>query len=394
MKLTTKLCEEAGPKPKVYRLSDGNSLFLEVHPKGQRYWRMRYSYAQQARVLALGKYPEVGIDEARAKRDDARKLLSQGIDPVQHGRLQRVEAMTQTINTFEALAREWHSNWKVDKTAKHADAILSRFENDVFPVLGKLPVRSITPQMILQVVRIAEARKAYDVAHRIKQTCSQILRYGVATGRADTDVTRDLSAAMRPYKAEHFAALDIRELPEFLKMLDYNEMRVHTQTRLAMKMLMLTFVRTNELIKARWEEFNFEEAEWLIPGKRMKMKKDHLVPLSRQALAILQQLKAMNGHREWVFPSMARPRNPMCNATIIKAIQRMGYKDRMTGHGFRPLAMTTIMEKLSYRFEVVDRQLAHSKRSKIRAAYDRAEFLTERRKMMQDYADYIDQITS
>lgn len=246
--------------------------------------------------------------------------------------------------------------------------------------------------MILEVIRKVEARAALNVAQRIKQTCGQIFRYGVATGRAERDPTHDIKDAMRPYKLEHFAALDIRELPEFLRVLDKNDMRLYKQTQLAMRLLMLTFVRTSELINAPWSEFDLEAGEWTIPAKRMKMKRDHIVPLSTQAQAILLELKKMNAHREWVFPSMTRPRKPMSNATLIRAILRMGYKDRMTGHGFRALAMTTIMEKLNYRFEVIDRQLAHAKKNKIVAAYDRSEFLPDRRKMMQDYANYIDSI--
>lgn len=392
MKLSTKACEAAKPKEKTYRMSDGAGLFLEVRPNGSKYWRLRYRYAGKENVLGLGVFDIVGLKEARAGRDSARKLLADNIDPAMAKKEQRMTSFANAANTFEVLARDWHANWKVDKTEKHAAALLSRFENDVFPLIGSMPVNNITPMMILQVVKRAEARSALDVARRIKQTCGQIFRFGVATGRAERDPTHDIRDAMRPYKMEHFAALDIRELPDFLKALDRNEMRLYKQTQLAMRFLMYTFVRTSEMINATWDEFNLEEAVWIIPAKRMKMRRDHIVPLSRQALTILAELKEISGHWQWVFPSMARPHKPMSNATLVRAIMRMGYKDRMTGHGFRALAMTTIKEKLGYRHEVVDRQLAHAQRNKIVAAYDRAQFLPDRKKMMQQYADYIDSL--
>jgi integrase len=392
MTLTYKECENAKPAEKVRRLYDGQGLMLEIRPQGGKYWRWKYRYNNQDKVFAIGVFPLISLVEAREKRDVARKLLINGIDPMQDKREKRLSQHLETENTFESLARDWHAVWKADKQEKHANVILNRLERDVFPQIGKTSVNKITPRMILEVIRGTEARGAYDVARRIKQTCGQVFQHGVVEGRADRDITADLPAAMRPYKVKHFAALEIEELPDFLRMIERNNMRLQTQTRLAIRMLMLTFVRTNELIKASWDEFDFDRATWKIPGARMKMKLDHIVPLSQQVLEILQQLKEMNGHRQWVFPSMARPRQPMSNATIIRAITRMGYKDRMTGHGFRALAMTTIMEKLGYRHEVVDLQLAHTKKDKIRAAYDRTKFLDDRRKMMQDYADYIDSI--
>lgn len=393
MKLTDTACKSAKPKEKPYKLTDGQGMYLDVQPNGSRYWRLKYRFGGKEKLLALGVYPDVSLKEARDKRDQARKLLAQDINPVTAKREKRMTAFNDAENTFESLAKDWHDNWKADKTPKHAAAILARLEVDVFPFIGKLPVKSVTPQMILEIVRRVDNRAAHDVARRLKQTCGQILRYGVATARAERDHTHDIKDAMRPYKMEHFAALDIKELPEFLRTLERNEMRLYKQTQLAMRFLMLTFVRTSEMINAPWREFDFNENIWTIPAKRMKMRRDHIVPLSKQALDILKELKEMNGHREWVFPNQVRPKDPMSNATLTRAIMRMGYKDRMTGHGFRALAMTTIKEKLGYRHEVIDRQLAHAQPSKIVAAYDRAEFLSERSKMMQDYADYIDSIS-
>lgn len=389
MKLSDAKCKSTKPKDKPYKLYDGQGMFLEIRPNNSRYWRLKYRFGGKEKLLALGVYPLIPLKEARQRRDDARRLLEQDIDPGMDRKERRLKTFEDAENTFERLTREWYENWRQDKTPKHAAAILSRFETDVFPTLGDLPVSKITPQMILKVVKKAEARAAYDVARRIKQTCGQILRYGVATGRAERDCSHDIKDALRPYKMEHFATLDIKEIPEFLRVLDRNEMRLYKQTQLAMRLLMFTFVRTSELINSSWEEFDLQGKTWVIPATRMKMRRDHIVPLSDQAVAILKELKEMSGDWPWVFPNQVRPIKPMSNGTIIHAIRRMGYQDKMTGHGFRALAMTTLKEKLSYRHEVIDRQLAHAKKNKIVAAYDRAEFLDDRRKMMQEYADYI-----
>lgn len=398
MKLTHIVCENAAKKAqeagRTLKLADGQGLYLQAMPSGARYWRFRYRFAGKEKVLALGVYPEVSLKEARDKRDAARRLLADNQDPSRVKKEKRLQAFSESENTFEKLAREWFEQQRAILTPKHADALVARFERDVFPYIGSLPVRDIKPAYVLEVCRKVEARKAYDVARRIKQTCGQIFRYGVANGRAEIDPTVHIKDALRPYRPEHYATLEIKEVPEFLQVLEKNEARLYSDTRLAMKLLMLTFVRTSELINARWSEIDLEEATWIIPAARMKMRRDHIVPLSRQSLAILQELKKNNGHREWVFPNQVRPRKPMSNATITRAIMRMGYKDRMTGHGFRALAMTTIKEKLGYRHEVIDRQLAHAHKSKIIAAYDRAQFLDDRRVMMQQWADYIDKITA
>lgn len=392
MKLSNTTCQSAKPKEKAYKLTDGQGLFLYVMPSGAKYWRLKYRFAGKEKQLAFGVYPEVSLKEARDKRAAARELLRDDADPSMEKKKKRVLAHINSENTFQSLAKSWHEVWSHDKDPKHAKTTWTRLENEVFPFIGGLPVSDITPPMLLEVVRKAEQRKAFDVARRLKQTCGQIFRYGVATGHAERDPTADLKDALRPYKMEHFQALDIKEVPEFLRTLDKNEADLHIQTRLAVRFMLLTFVRTSELIKATWEEFDLKEGLWLIPAHKMKMKRDHIVPLSSQAMAILSELRLRNGHREWVFANLARPKDHMSNATIIGAIRRMGYKDRMTGHGFRALAMTTIKEKLKYRHEVIDRQLAHAQPNRIVAAYDRAEFLDDRKVMMQEYADYIDAI--
>lgn len=376
----------------MYRLSDGQSLYLEIRPTGAKYWRFKYRYGGKEKLLAIGVFPTVSLKDARLEREKARSMLARDIDPAIHKKERRLKAISESENTFKKLALEWHEQWKQDKTEKHALTILNRLEADIFPFIGSLPVNNITPPMVLNIVRKTEARQAFDVARRIRQTCGQIFRYGVATGFAQRDITYDIRDASRPYKAEHFPALNIAELPDFLRALDKNEMRLYKQTQLAMRLLMLTFVRTSELINSTWDEFDLNNALWRIPAQRMKMRKEHIVPLSKQALAIVLELKKMNGHRQFVFPNQQNPRKAMSNATLTKAIRLMGYQGRMSGHGFRALATTTIIEKLGYRYEVIDRQLAHSACNKIRTAYDRAEFLEDRIEMMQEYADYVDKL--
>ena len=276
----------------------------------------------------------------------------------------------------------------------YRDNILHRLELDIFPEIGCQPIKDIPPPQVLDAMRKIEKRGAHEMARRALQTTGQIFRYAVATGRAESDPTRDLKGALKPFKRGHFAALDSKELPEFLKVLNKNDARLFPQTIRAVRLLMLTFVRTGELIGAQWSEFDFEAGLWEIPAERMKMKKAHIVPLSRQAQALFLEQKELTGQWEWVFPNQVRPKKSMTNNTVLMALRRMGYQGKMTGHGFRALAMSTIKEKLGYRHEVVDRQLAHVPANQVDKAYDRAQFITDRTKMMQEWADYLDGLAS
>ncbi len=391
MKLTNTTCKNAKPGTKARKISDGDGMYLEVMPNGSKYWRLKYRILGKEKRLALGVYPEVSLNEARDKRAQARKLLAEGSDPS----LAKQEAKRiQTLNsqtTFEAITREWHAHFSSRWTERHAVYILRRLEADIFPSLGGRPITEITAPQLLDSLRKIEKRGAHEIAHRVLQMCGQVFRFAIATGRAERNPAADLKGALKPVQHGHYAALDIKDLPEFLGRLGRNEARLYVQTRLAIQLLMQTFVRTGELINARWNELRLEDAEWHIPAERMKMRQPHIVPLSRQSLELLEELKALNGHREWIFPNQHNPKKPMSNNTILFALKRLGYGGRATGHGFRALAMSTIKEKLNYRHEVVDRQLAHAPRSKVAAAYDRAKFLDERRKMMQEWADYLDQ---
>lgn len=365
-------------------------MYLEIMPHGSKLWRLKYRFNGKENRIGLGSYPETSLKEAREKREAARKLLSSGMNPAQAKKDNKRQSRLNAGNTFEAIAREWHEHNKGRWTETHAQDILRRLEVDIFHEFGHRPVKEITPPEILDALRKIENRGAHEIARRAMQNCGQVFRYAVATGRAESDPTRDLKGALKPFKKTHFAALDSKELPAFLDTLNRNEARLYPQTIRAVRLLMLTFVRTSELIGARWEEIDLDAAQWEIPAERMKMRKPHIVPLSRQVVEILKEQHELTGRWEWVFPNQVRPKTHMSNNTILMALRRMGYQGKTTGHGFRALAMSTIKEELGYRHEVVDRQLAHAQRNKVDAAYDRAQFLSERKKMMQEWADYLE----
>ncbi|NBB88873.1 MAG: integrase arm-type DNA-binding domain-containing protein [Bacteroidetes bacterium] len=394
MKLTDKKCKTATREKDGTKLSDGKGLYLALHQNGSKYWRYKYRIDGKEKLLSLGVYPEISLAEARERHRQAHKMVSDGIDPQQEKKQQTRERRINAANTFEAVAREWHGRHSQKISEKYSNTILLRMESDIFPVIGNRPIRDLTAPEILECLRKIEDRKAHELAHRAKQYIGQVMRYGIATGRCERDFTGDLKDALIHKKQQHFAALEPTELPEFIHTLRKNDARLYPQTRMAMEFLMLTFVRTNELIQARWEEIDYETSSWYIPAERMKMRQPHIVPLARQTLQLLNDLQNLGINSEWVFPSQVRPRNHMSNNTILEALRRMGYRGRMTGHGFRALAMTTIKERLNYRHEVIDRQLAHAHRNSVDAAYDRSKFLDERRKMMQDWANYIDRIAN
>jgi integrase len=271
--------------------------------------------------------------------------------------------------------------------------MIKRIEKDIFPYIGQRPINSLTSMDIIEVLQRAEQRGVGELAHRLKQNCHEIFRYAVVHELAKTNPvanfeTRDV---LSKHTKSHFASIEAKEIPAFLQALEKNDARLYRLTRLAIRLMMITFVRTGELINATWSEIDLEERQWNIPAERMKMRRPHLVPLSRQAMALLAELKELSvSHNDFIFPSVSNPRKSMSDNTILQGLSRLGYKGKMTGHGFRAMAMSTIKEKLGYRHEVIDRQLAHAPKNKIVAAYDRAQFLDERRVMMQDWADYLD----
>jgi integrase len=385
---------------KPYKLADGGGLFLLVNPDGAKYWRMAYRFAGIAKLLAFGKYPQVTLAEARDKRSAARKLLSDGIDPSQDKKDKDRIKGEKAAQTFERLAREWHTNKLPTWHATTAKDTLRRLEIDIFPVIGAMPIAAITHQHIIAALRKIESRGAHEVAHRVKATCARVFSYANQQGIENRNPALDLKDVLKPVQAGHFAAITADELPTFLAAMNKNDARLFVPTRIALRLMMLLFVRTSELITTPWSEIDLEAGQWVIPWQRMKRgkltvnpdKTDHHVCLSSQALALLRELHTLSGGSKFLFPNQRDHEKPMSNGAILMALKRMGYQNKMTGHGFRALAMSTIKEKLGYRHEVVDRQLAHAQKDKVASAYDRATFLAERKKMMQEWADYLDTI--
>ncbi len=388
-RLTDREVRNAKPEDKAIKLSDGLGMYLEIAPAGAKYWRMKYRYAGKEKRLALGVYPEVSLKEARRKRDEARKRLADGQDPSETRKAEKRARLLAAENSFEAVAREWYGKQVHTWVKTHARDVLRRLEGNIFPPLGHRPIAEIDAPELLATIRKIEARGAYDLAHRVLAVCGQVFRYGVATGRCSRDVTGDLRGALTPHKKKHQAAVRPEELPDLLRKIEvYDKDTGDTLTRLALQLMAATFVRTSELIGAKWEEFDLDAAVWAIPPERMKMKTEHLVPLSRQALDILGEIKPIAGRSPFVFPGRNRDK-PISNNTMLFALYRMGYKGKMTGHGFRAVA-STIMNESGFRPDVIERQLAHCERNEVRGAYNRAEYLPERRQLMQWWADYLE----
>ena len=397
--LTDIQVKNAKPKDKPYKLADGAGLYLEIMPTGSKLWRMKFQQANgKESRLAFGSYPEISIAQAREKRDAARKLKADNVDPGEAKREQTRLAAEKSANTFEKLARDWHANKLNTWSASTAKDTLRRLEQDIFPEIGKMPVGDIKHQHMIAALRKIEGRGAHEVAHRVKATCARVFSYANQQGIENRNPAADMKDVLKPVQPGHFAAISADELPAFLDAMRKNDARLFMPTRVALRLMLLCFVRTSELLETPWEEINLETGEWIIPWRRMKRgkltvnpdKTDHHVCLSSQALELLRELHTRTGGNRWLFPNQRDPQKPMSNGAILMALRRLGYQNKMTGHGFRALAMSTIKEKLGYRHEVVDRQLAHAQKDKVATAYDRAKFLDERRKMMQEWADYLD----
>lgn len=386
MKLNNIQVKNAKPREKMYRMSDGNSLLLEIHPNGSKYWRVPYSHNGKRRQISLGTFPIVSLAEAREMRTEQLKLVLKGIDPVEVRRQQKIENEMNHVNTLEGIAREWHEHQKHAWKERHAIRIMERLELNIFPQIGSRPIKSITPYEILAVLRKIEERGSYDMAHRVMQFCSSIYRYAVATGRAERDITIDLRGALKPAKTENLARLSESQLPGFLQKLELYDTEYNggVITKLGFKLLFLTFVRSSELREATWSEIDFDKSEWRIPAERMKMKEQHIIPLSTQSIAIFKQLKEITDtmYGDYILPSRQTPRKTMSENTFLKVIEVLGYKGAATAHGCRGTA-STILNENGWRSDVIERQLAHCERNQIRAAYNHAQYLPERREMMQ-----------
>lgn len=399
--LTVIQVKNAKPKEKSYKMFDGGGLYLEVTPAGSKLWRMKFRQANgKENRLAFGKYPDVSLEQARKKRDEARSLKAAGIDPGENKKAKKAADAEAASNTFEKIGREWHANRLETWTPQTAKDILNRLEKDIFPEIGSLPIHAITHKQLIDALRKVEKRGAYEIAKRLKANCARIFSYAIQHGLTDRNIANDLTDVLKPVRKGHFAAISSEELPELLHAIDSNHARLYFPTRAAIILMMLTLLRTSELIETPWSEINLETGEWIIPWQRMKMgrrtmnpdMRNHHVCLSRQALELILELRRFNGGGKWLFPNQRDPSRPMSNGAILMALKRMGYQGKMTGHGFRALGMSTIKEELGYRHEVVDRQLAHAQKNKVDSAYDRAMFLQERKKMMQEWADYLDKL--
>ena len=386
--LTSISVKNAKPLEKKYRLYDAGGLYLEVAPSGGKYWRFKYRFAGKEKRLALGTFPDLSLADARELLAQARRTLALGNDPIDVKRDTKRQAVLKAQNTFQSIADEWCESRKHKWVTSYSEAMVERLKRHVFPKIGHRPIKDITAPEFLAVVRVVEKQGSLDLAQRLMQASAQIFRYAVATGRAERNPLVDLKGALKPPVRKHQAYLKESELPEYLAKLEAYDGSI--QTKLALKFLLLTFVRTTELRAASWEEIDFDKAEWRIPAERMKMREQHIVPLSKQAVAVLKELKSLTGQWSYVFANQHKPSGFMSENTMLYALYRMGYHSKATGHGFRATA-STILNEHGYEPSVIERQLAHAERNEVRAAYNHAQYLPERRKMMQWWADHLDE---
>lgn len=399
MALTDIQIRAATPKEKQYRLSDSGGMYLEIRPNGGRYWRLKYRFGGKEKALTIGAYPDVSLKEARAKRDAAKKQLAGGVDPSFAKQAAKRTTRLNAENSFEAVAREWHTKFAPTWSKSHGDRILRRLEVDAFPWIGNRPIVELQPADVLDVARRVEKRGALETAHRLRDNIGQAMRYAVSTGRAARDITADLRGALPPVQKRHFAALtDPSKVAELLRAIDGYSGTFPVAC--ALKLAPLLFQRPGELRNAEWKEFDLGSATWEIPAERMKRTKQgktsggaHVVPLPSQAVAILQELEPLTGTSRFLFPSVRTKDRPMSDNTINAALRRLGYdNETMTGHGFRAMARTILDEVLEVPATIIEAQLAHAVKDPLGRAYNRTSHLPQRREMMQRWADYLDEL--
>lgn len=390
MALSDAAIRNAKPGAKTTKLFDERGLYLEVSPAGGKWWRLKYRFEGKEKRLSLGVYPDVGLKDARERRDAARKLLADGIDPSENRKAQRLARSDRAANSFEVVAREWFAKYSDTWSDMHGDRTLRRLERDIFPWIGGKAIAEIAAPELLAVIRRIEVRGALETAHRALANCGQVFRYGVATGRCDRDHSGDLRGALPPVKGEHFAATtDPKRFGEILRAMDGYEGTF--PVRCALRLAPLVFVRPGELRKAEWADIDLDKAEWRYTVT--KTKTPHIVPLSRQALEILRELRPLTGNGRYVFPGARSNRRPMSDNAVLAAMRRMGIdKDEMSGHGFRAVARTILDEVLGVRPDYIEHQLAHAVRDPNGRAYNRTAHLEARREMMQLWADYLDEL--
>jgi integrase len=392
MALTDTAIRNAKAETKARKLFDERGLYLLVSPDRGKWWRFKYRFGGKEKLLSLGVYPDVGLKQARERRDEARKLVAASLDPSaerQAVKAALIASEQRERNSFEAVAREWFQKFARNWVPAHAEIVIHRIQADVFPWIGSRPIAEITAVELLEVLRRIEARGAVSTAHRIKQICGQIFRYAIATGKASRDLSADLRGALAPERERHFGALTKpSDVAGLIRAIDgYQGSFI---VRCALRFTALTFARPGEIRKAEWSEIDLAEALWRIPAERMKMRREHLVPLSRQAVEVLRELHPLTGIGRYVFPNGRVISRPMSENAIVAALRYMGYeRGQMTAHGFRTLASTLLNEQ-GWSADAIERQLAHAERDEVRGSYNRAEYLDERRRMMQSWADYLD----
>ncbi len=395
MTLTNTRIKAAKPRSGSYKMADGGGMYLLIKKSGHKYWRLDYRFRGKRKTLALGVYPEVSLKDAREKRRQAKIHLDNNQDP---GEVRKEEKQAKQIDDFEAVARQWWEHNKDTWTPRHAARVLRRLESNAFRDLGYLYIDEITPKRVIATIRKIEARGALDVANRVKQAIHAVCRFAIQQGIATNNPAGDLDGIVRQRRARHWASLPREELPPFLKALETYSDRGRMLTQRAIKLLLLTFVRSGELRGARWEEFDLRDKVWRISADRMKMRNEHLVPLSRQALEVVELLRGMTGRYDLVFPSERNRTREMSDNTMRRAIFKLGYdgthegKSKAVPHGFRATA-SSILNETGFNPDAIERQLAHKERNSVRAAYTyHARYLDERRTMMQWWADYLDEM--
>lgn len=389
MALTDTEIRKAKPQSKPYKLSDGAGLYVWVTPSSGRRWRASYRHDGKQKTATYGGYPEVSLALARERHRDARKLLAQGIDPMEQRKAVKSARNAASGNSFASITALWLEHWSEAKSARHVDSVRRRMAADILPALGSRPIGAIEAPEVVAMTKAIEQRGAHDIAKRALQMTGQVFRYAIAHGYAKRNPAVEIrpSDILKSVRKANYARIDAKELPDLLKKIEVYQ-GTHI-TRLAIKLLALTFVRTSELIEAKWSEFDLEASRWDIPADRMKMRTPHVVPLAGQTLECLEMLRPLSGGSDWLFPGDRDRSKPMSNNTILKGLERMGYKGKMTGHGFRGLA-STILHEQGFPHDHIELQLAHAPRNAVSAAYNHALYLEPRAKMMSDWADYLE----
>ena len=374
-------------KDKQFKISDSLGLYLLIHPNQSKYWRMKYRFNKKEKIFSIGVYPQTSLSEARTARDEAKKLIKQGVDPTQEKISKKREQQTLSINSFEAVTREWHNKTKSEWSTRHAQDVIKSLEVDIFPFIGKKPIAEITPPEMLNVLRKIESRGALVHVNKVRQRCDNVFKYAIITGFATYNAASDLQGAFKKHEKKNFNSISEKELPEFIQAIDNYHGEV--MTKYAIQIVLYTLLRTGEVIGLEWSEVDLDNKLITIPKERMKMKRDHLVPLSRQAMEILKVMQEINGQYKWVFASTRKPKFKHMSANaMIFALYRMGFRSRATIHGIRSTG-STILNEMGFNADVIEKTLNHEPRNAIRAAYNKAQYLDARKDMLQQWADYL-----